>query len=151
MSFDCLWYDDCMDPKTQQPQNNQQPVQRQPLPAAPQQQGVVGGPKEMPKVGSEWVAPSVPEVILPQEVKTAGVEAHPSVPQVGPQAAQAGVQHAKEATPVESVKVEALGMKTPRSVLSHMKAMHKSVKDSLSWLVRLVIKEQDKKEKGGGV
>jgi hypothetical protein len=97
---------------------------------------------------NEWVSSSTPEVVLPKEVQEAGVEIQPVVPQVTQSAQQAGVTHAKEATPVESVKVEPLGMQTPRSVLNQLKAVHKSVKDSFSWLVRLVIKEQDKKEKG---
>ena len=125
--------------QTQQPQ---QPVQQVVQPANP-----VGGPKEMPRIGNEWVAPSVPEVVLPQEVQEAGVEVQPVIPQVSPSAQQAGVAHAKEATPVETVKVEPINLKTPRSVLDHLKAAHKSVKDSLSWLVRLIIKEQDREVK----
>lgn len=96
----------------------------------------------------EWVSPSTPEVIVPKEVAAVGVEAKPVVPSI-PQAAQhAGVAHAKEATPVTPVKVEPLGMKTPKGVLLHLKEAHKKVTDGFSWLVRLIIKEQEKKERG---
>jgi hypothetical protein len=136
-------------PSVQQPASAGQPV-RQPVPAAPIQP-VGTRTKEAPLpagLTNEWVSSSTPEVVLPKEVQEAGVEIQPVVPQVTQSAQQAGVTHAKEATPVESVKVEPLGMQTPRSVLNQLKAVHKSVKDSFSWLVRLVIKEQDKKEKG---
>lgn len=136
-------------PNTQQPPSVGQPS-RQPAPVAPAQP-VGAGTKEAPipaGLMGEWVSPSTPEVVLPKEVQEAGVEVQPVLPQVTPSAQQAGVAHAKEATPVEGVKMEALGMQTPRSVLNQLKSVHKSVKDSFSWLVRLIIKEQDKKEKG---
>lgn len=138
-----------MDDTKQQQVQPTQPVQ----PASPQvQQPVsVGRTKEMPSVPTEWVSPSTPEVVLPQEVKEAGVEAKPVMPSVSQAAQQVGVQHAKEATPVTSVKVEPLGMKTPRSVLTQLKNAHKKVSDGFSWLVRLVIKEQDKREKGASL
>ena len=125
-----------MDDKT-----NQQPVQ-QPQPIQP----VSGGKKEMPPLGSEWVSASSPEIVLPKEVQEVGVEVQPTVPTVQPSAQAAGVQHAKEATPVSAVKAEPLNLATPRSVLNHLKNAHKSWKDAMSWFVRLIIKEQDKQK-----
>jgi hypothetical protein len=131
-----------------QPAQPVQPVQ----PASPVRQPIsVGRAKEMPAVPTEWVSPSTPEVVLPSEVKETGVEVKPVMPAVLPSAQQAGVTHAKEATPVPSIKVEPLGMKTPRSVLTQLKNAHKKVSDGFSWLVRLVIKEQDKEEKGASL
>lgn len=132
-----------MDNQTQNPnQPNQQPVQ---------QYTSVGRSKEMPGAPSnEWVAPSTPEVVLPQEVKEAGVEAKPSMPSIPQDVAKAGVVHAKEATPAPTVS-EPFGMKTPRSVLQQLKETHKKVTEGFSWLVRLIIKEQDKKEKGASL
>lgn len=144
-----------MDPNTNQPvqSNSQQPAQpavqqpaRQPVITS---QPVSGGPKEAPRpIGqsAEWVSPSTPEVNLPKEVSEAGVESRPVVQPIPQVVQQLGVQHAKEATPVNSVKVEPLTIQTPRSVLDHLKTVHKSVKDSFSWLVRLIIKEQDKEK-----
>lgn len=142
-----------MDPKQQQPQ---QSVQQQPTsvpqPVQQPQQPVGGRAKEMmPQSSNEWVAPSTPEIVLPKEVQAAGVEAKPLIPTIPPSAQQAGVQHMKEATPVPTVKEEPIGMKTPRSVLQHLKAAHRKVSDSFSWLVRMVLKEQDKKEKGANL
>lgn len=97
---------------------------------------------------AEWVSPSTPEVVLPKEVAAAGVEAKPVVPSIQQAAQQVGVVHAKEATPATPVKVEPLGLKTPKGVLVQLKEAHKKVTDGFSWLVRLIIKEQEKKERG---
>ncbi len=147
-----------MDPKTQQPIQNpvpQQPTQppiqqpvRQPVAPMPAQP-ISGGSKEAPVplgAAQEWVSPSTPEVVMPKEVSEAGVEATPVIQPIPQQVQQLGVQHAKEATPVESVVAEPLGLKTSRSVLDQLKAAHKSVKESFSWLIRLILKEQEKKE-----
>lgn len=142
-----------MDPKTQQPGSNvqqsvsqsvQQPVRQpvqnpQPIPT--------GRAKEMPPLGNEWVSPSTPEkIVLPKDVEKAGVEVQASVPTILPNAQQAGVAHAKEATPVQPVAIEPLGMQTQPNLLKHLKTVHKSWKDAMSWLVRLILKEQEKKE-----
>lgn len=133
-------------------QNNQQiPAQPQMPFNQPQDHGVAGGAKEMPPVTNEWVSPSNPEIVLPQEVKEAGVEANPTVQPIPSSAANVGVKMAREATPVKPVEEEQIGMQTPRAVLTQLKNIHKSVKDSFTWLVRLVIKEQDKKEKGAAL
>lgn len=134
-----------MDDKTkQQPVQSaqQMPQQRVQQPAQP-----VGGPKEMPRIGNEWVAPSTPEIVLPQEVKEAGVEAHPTILQVSQSAQQSGVRMANEAMTISPVGADTINLQTPRSVLDQLKAAHKSFKDSFSWLIRLIIREQDKKER----
>ncbi len=138
--------DDAKQQAAQQPTQPVVPVQQQPV------QPVSGRAKEVPSVPvGEWVSPSTPEVVLPTEVKEAGVEAKPIAPSIPPSAQQVGVRPAKEAMPVASVKAEPLGMQTPRGVLHHLKSAHRKVSDSFSWLVRLVLKEQDKKEKGAAL
>lgn len=136
-------------------QGVQQPILATPVsPQGNQQVQPIGGRKEapigMPQSG-EWVSPSTPEIVLPQEVKAAGVEAHPPIPQVSQAATQSGVRMANEAMTITPVTAETINIHTSRSVLNQLKAVHKSVKDSFSWLVRLLIKEQDKKEKGASL
>lgn len=107
----------------------------------------IGGMKEGSPVAAptEWVSPSVPEVVPTQEVSQF-VEVHPEVPPI-PQAARlAGVKHAKEATPVQSLKAAPLGLATPHPVLVVLKNAHKNIKDSMSWLVSLIMKEQDREK-----
>lgn len=121
-----------------------QPVQ------STQQQPItpVGGSKEafaQQTPASEWVSPSTPEVVLPQEVKDAGVEAHPVTETISADAHKSGVRMANNAMVVPTVTQETVSIETQPSVLHHLKKMHKKVSDSLSWLVRLIIKEQDKK------
>lgn len=141
-----------MDPTQSSSNQTQQPVQPQPVVQKPQQPVVspVGGKKEaVTAVPTEWVSQSTPEkIVLPKEVEQAGVEVTPTTPPLLPSAQQAGVMHAKEATPVVPVAAEPLGLKTQRSVLSQLEKAHKSWKDGFSWLVRLIIKEQDKEKKG---
>ena len=133
----------------------QQPVQ--PTPATPVKPTTpVGGMKEGAPVAAptEWVSPSVPEVTPTAEVSKF-VEATPEIPSIPQAALQAGIKHAKEATPVPTVKAEPINLTTPHPVLMALKKAHGSIKDSMSWLVSLIIKEQDKishtkvhKEKG---
>lgn len=129
------------------------PLSQQPMQPVTQPVMPVGGKKEAP-VGmpnpSEWVAPSTPEIVLPKEVKDAGVESHPVIPQVSQDARQQGVQMSGQNIPAPHVTAEIIGMQTSPSVLEQLKTVHKSVKDSFSWLVRLIIREQ-KKEKNGGL
>ncbi|HYK08485.1 MAG TPA: hypothetical protein VEW42_03235 [Candidatus Eisenbacteria bacterium] len=129
-----------------QPVQPQQPTQ--PGPKAHQPLAGVGGPKEAmgaPSPVSEWVSPSTPEVVLPQEVKDAGVEAHPVVEKISEDAQKSGVRMANSAMTVPSVQEETINLETSSTVLHQLKSMHKKVSDSFSWLVRLIIKEQDKK------
>lgn len=107
------------------------------------------GTKEAP-VGApitEWVSPSTPEIVLPQEVKAVGVEAKSVVENISESAKQAGVRMASHVATVATVKAEVLDLKTSRNVLEHLKGMHKNVKDGLSWLVRLIIREQEKQKR----
>ncbi|HSD98963.1 MAG TPA: hypothetical protein VLB73_04730 [Patescibacteria group bacterium] len=140
--------DDSTNPKSEvqnlNPSNRGVQPAAQPQPVVP----VSGGVKEAPLIPTqprEWVSPSTPEVILPKEVQAAGVEVLPVTQSIPPSAQQAGVVHAKEATPVTPVAAQ-LGLQTPRSVLDNLKNVHKNVKDSFSWLIRLVIKEQEKEK-----
>ena len=139
----------------QQSVKPQQPVGQSSQPVVPVVSGqpvqpISGGRgKEVIAAPTEWVAPSTPEIVLPQEVQSAGVEAKLVVPSLTKEAQQAGIKHAKESTPVTPVTEITLTMQTSHSVLMQLKKVHKSVKDSFSWLVRLLIKEQDKREKGG--
>jgi len=108
----------------------------------------VGGPKEAmaaPSPVSEWVSPSTPEVVLPQEVKDAGVEAHPVVETISADAQKSGVRMANSAMTVPTVQEETVNLESSSTMLHQLKSMHKKVSDSFSWLVRLIIKEQDKK------
>lgn len=136
-------------------QGVQPPVAATPVPPRGNQQvQPVGGKKEAPisiPQSGEWVSPSTPEIVLPQEVKAVGVEAYPPIPQVSQAAAQSGVRMANEAMTITPVTAETINIQTPRNVLNQLKSVHKSVKDSFSWLVRLIIKEQDKKEKGASL
>lgn len=127
------------------PVQQTQPVQQSPLPAQPIPQPIqpVSG-----RAKEAWVAPSTPEVVLPQEVQEIGVESSPVVPVLSNTAQQAGVSHAKEATTVILSENESLGMKTPPPIITHLKTVHKKVSDSITWLIRLIMKEQEKKEKG---
>ncbi len=118
-------------------------------------QPVSGGPKEAPKMPSlagEWVSQSTPEVILPQEVKDIGVETKNDFPQLTTEQKAAGLRAAKEATEVKPLETTALSPKTPRVSLEILKQTHKKVTDSFAWLVRLIIREQDKQahETGSG-
>src|SRR5579872_4741250 len=93
------------DDQAQVPQPVPTPVQ----PVVP----VSGGAKEKLATAvtpKEWVSASTPEVVLPKEVQEAGVEATPVMPSVPSAAQAAGVQHAKEATPVSPVATEPLGI-----------------------------------------
>lgn len=142
-----------MDPKqnTNQPTGNQQSAQ-QPTVSVVQPIAPVGGTKEAPipvAKSSEWLTQSTPEVILPQEVKAAGVESKPVVETISEDAKQAGVRMAHSAMPVPTVSEETVNIKTPRNILVQLKNAHKKVSEGFSWLVRLVIKEQDKQERGG--
>lgn len=129
-----------------------QSVQRQQSIQQPLESISVGRSKEMPSMPStEWVVPSTPEIVLPREIEAEGIEAKPILPPIPLDVAQAGVVHAKEATPVSIVKEVPLSMQTPRSVLQQLKQTHKKVTEGFSWLVRLIIKEQDKKEKGASL
>lgn len=132
-----------MDPKQNQ-QINQVPQQ----PISP----VSGGPKEaLRPIGQsrEWVSASTPEIVLPQEVQQAGVEAKPLVPQVPQSAQEAGLQPAKETAPVGSVTMEHISLKTPHPLILQLKKIHKNVKESFSWLLELISRQQDREENGG--
>lgn len=138
-----LCYYECMDDTKTVGQN---PVQQ------PQQQPVSSGPKEapaMPPISSEWVASSTPEVVLPQDVKAAGVEARSELPSLTEDQKSAGLRAAKEATEVKPIPQTALNMQSPRSLLLSLKETHKKIADSFTWLVRLIIREQDKREHEG--
>ena len=133
-----------MDTTTNQPVPNVQQPTVQPV------QQPISGRKEAPASPSkEWITPSTPEVVLPQEVKEAGVETKTDFPQLTPEQKAAGLQVAKEATEVKPLEQTALNTKTPRATLEILKRAHKKVTEGFSWLVRLIIKEQDKKEQGG--
>lgn len=148
-----------MDPNTKpnpptggQTQNSNPGVQVPRTPAPTPPQPLIGGTKEAPRPvaqSNEWLSPSTPEIVLPNAVKEAGVEAKPVV-QVVPQAAQqAGVRMAKEATPPSTVSVEHISLQTPHPVLVQLKKIHKNVKESFSWLVRLLVRQQDREKNGG--
>lgn len=126
-----------------------QPIVQQPVqPPVQQPTQPVGGPKEAPVATApvtEWVSASTPEVVLPQEVKEAGVEAKPVVEVISADAQKSGVRMANSAMAVPTVSEETVSLDTPASVLQQLKKMHKKVSDSFSWLVRLIIKEQDKR------
>lgn len=105
--------------------------------------------KEQGPVGNvaEYVTPSTPEVATPPEVKEY-VEVKPEVPVVPQSAQQAGVKLAKEATPVilKEQETERINLSTPHPVLLALKKAHHSIKDSVYWLVSLILKEQDRRE-----
>lgn len=144
-------------------QKQNQPVQNTPVQQgsmqAPQNQQpaqpVSGGPKEKAAMPSsqtqEWIAPSTPEVQIPKELE-GHMEATP-IPTIPQDIQNAGVTHAKEATPVTVAGEEALGLTTSPSVLATLKKAHSNVKDSIRWLVELVGLAQRKRdrdiEKGG--
>lgn len=142
-------------------QNNQQNPSSQNSQQAPQvpvQQPVLpvsGSAKEkvsMPSLSTgEWVASSTPEVELPSEVKDAGVEVRSETPQLSQEVQAAGVKMAKEATPVVSSQgPKPLDLTTPPATITLMTKVHKSAKDAISWLVRLIKKEQDRTALEGG-
>jgi hypothetical protein len=108
-----------------------------------------------PLTSSEWVAPSTPEVQIPQEVQEVGVEAQPTIHPVPGDAQAAGVQLAKEAVPVQPVAATTVDINTPRSLIDSLKKAHHSVKDAFRWMLEVVSLAQDKKareeEKGGAI
>lgn len=112
------------------------------------QQPVSGVAKEMsplpPLSSSEWVAPSTPEVHIPNELKE-HMEATP-IPTVSQDAGAAGVRLTKEATPVTIAADEPLGMNTPPSVLEKIKKAHSSMKNSIRWLAEVIGLAQKKRD-----
>lgn len=112
------------------------------------QQPVSGVAKEMsplpPLSSSEWVAPSTPEVHIPNELQE-HMEATP-MPTVPQDAHAVGVRLAKEATQVTIPADEPLGMNTPASVLAQIKKAHSSVKDSIRWFAEVIGLAQKKRD-----
>lgn len=131
-------------------QNIVQPQQNQPVQSSQSQPVSGGGSKEkfpLPSSGtSEWVTPSTPEMQIPKELE-GHIEATP-LPTIPQDVGQAGLTHAKEATPVTVVAgEEPLGLNTPPTVLSSIKKAHRSIKESVRWLAELIGLAQKKRDR----
>lgn len=111
-------------------------------------QPISGGLKEQPPLPSagpsEWIAPSTPEVHIPQELQE-HMEATP-VPSIPQDVNDAGVKMAKEETPITLAADEALGLNTSPSVLITLKKAHSSVKESIRWLAEVIGLAQKKRD-----
>ena len=89
--------------------------------------------------GAELIKPSEPEPNIPQEVKDVGVEAVKETPQLTEEHKVAGIEHAKESTPVSTQPLAKV--KLPMSEEEALKII-KTTKnsDSKHWLAVLIEK-----------
>lgn len=92
---------------------------------------------------TEFIAPSTPEIAPKPEVSEY-MKVTPVVPPLSQDAQQAGVAHAKEATPVHTSETASLNLQTPHPTIQTMMGIHKNVKDGITWLLRLINREQEK-------
>lgn len=95
---------------------------------------------------SEFVQPANPEPVLAPEVKEAGVEVSPDLeqPQIPVAVAQAGVQPAKAAVPIQPVtgaKVEYITDAPFTQEVAQKVEKSKRASDSIRWLATFLLKQ----------
>lgn len=102
--------------------------------------------KEMGPIGGtvqEYITPSEVEPTIPMEVAEHGVEAivNPEVPSLPEEVKQAGVEPAKDVTPVVTNPQGTVHL--PMTIQEAKKTVkfHKKIGDSLYWLATLILKQ----------
>lgn len=117
-----------------------EPTQPQPVvPASP-----VSGPvKEAEPVAlpSEYIQPTEQHVEMPQEVREAGVEAVRETPDLTLHDQKAGIELAKEATPVAIEPSGMMQMPMTKEKAEETIKIHKKISDSVVWLATMVLRQ----------
>ena len=144
------WYHSAMDDSAQnqaqiaqQPQGAPQTPQVPPV-NTPQQVSVTGGGKEREAAPVAGIAPSHPEVVIPEVVAEAGVQKEQHIEhevQLTPEQKAAGIEPAKEATPVPTQPTMVQlpdDYKAPKGFA----LFHQQVKKAATWLMLLLFKSQ---------
>ncbi len=127
-------------------QGSQIPAQSQQPFGSTQGKSTVGSiVKEQGPVGAQdWA--SVKEVTVPKELQEAGVETKPVVTPIPQAAQQAGVKLAKEATPITEPPESTYTLQTPHPLIVAGMKLNNNVKNGLTWLLRLIKRQQDIEE-----
>lgn len=134
----------------QQPVGNTQVQQDTPSPQVLQQQATVGiGGKEQEAVGVGGIQPSHPEIIVPETVAEAGVkpaERSEQEVQLTPEQKAAGIEPAKEATPLPQGTIS-VQLPDEYKEPSGFGLLHQNVKKAATWLWLLLFKAQKQSER----
>lgn len=97
------------------------------------------GPAQV--TSEKLVVPSQEKMQVSSELQEIGIEAKDDMPKLTPEDAQAGIVHAKEATPVVMTDQPSIQLPMSQQQAQQTVKMHKKVKDSLFWFAMLILRQ----------